>query len=56
MADNNNASTMMVALIAILVIIAIGFIVLRVLPGAGDGASDIDVDVPTPNIETGAGE
>lgn len=55
MADNNNASTMMVALIAILVIIAIGFIVLRVLPGA-DGGSDINVDVPTPNIETGAGE
>lgn len=47
---------MMVALIAILVIIAIGFIVLQVLPGAGNGADNVNIDVPTPNFETGAGE
>lgn len=44
MADNNNASTVMVALVAILVIIAIGFIVLQVLPAQDDG-NDIEVDL-----------
>jgi len=47
MSDNNNASTMMVALIAIVVIIAIGFIVLRIVPGAEpDGTTDINVEIP----------
>jgi hypothetical protein len=50
MSENNSASTMMVAIVAILVIIAIGFIVLRVIPGAGDtGGSDINVEVPDLN-------
>jgi len=41
--DNSNASTMMVALIAILVIVAVGFIVLRVMPGAdNDGGVQLD--------------
>lgn len=51
MANDNNASTMMVALIAILVILAIGFIVLRVLPAADDGADTVNIE--TPDLETG---
>lgn len=39
----------MVALVAIIVIIALGFVLLRVIPGTGDtggGDSDINVDLP----------
>jgi hypothetical protein len=55
MAENNGASTAIVALIAILVIIAIGFVVMRVIPGMGDGgASDVNVEIPTPDL--GGGE
>lgn len=51
MADNDNSSTVMVALIAILVIIAIGFLAMRVLPGmTDDGTTDINVEVPTPDV------
>lgn len=51
MADNDNSSTVMVALIAILVIIAIGFLAMRVLPGMTDnGTTDINVEVPTPDV------
>lgn len=53
MTDNNNASTVIVALVAILVIVAVGFIVLRVLPGAGD-LNDDDINIEVPNLETGS--
>ena len=58
MADTHDsgASTMMVALIAILVIIAVGFIALQVLPAANDGVgSDIDADIDIPVMEDGTG-
>lgn len=52
MADNNSSSTVIVALVAILVIIAVGFIILRVLPGAGD-LNDDDINIEVPDLETG---
>lgn len=43
---------MIVALVAILVIVALGFIMLRVIPGSDDTGSTIDVDLG----DTGGGE
>lgn len=43
----------MVALIAILVIIAVGFIALQVLPSANDVGSDIDADIDVPVMDDG---
>ncbi|UPA22013.1 hypothetical protein K8942_03010 [Candidatus Peribacteria bacterium] len=57
MAENeSSSSTMIVALVAILVIVALGFLLYKQLPNAGAPASnsgiDVDVDLPggnTPN-------
>ena len=57
MAENDSSSTMIVAIIAILVIVALGFILFRVLPGTnGGGASDINVEVPLPDGTSGGGQ
>lgn len=55
MADTRDTgtSTLMVALIAILVIIAVGFIALQVLPSANDVGSDIDADIDVPVMDDG---
>lgn len=47
--SDNNSSTMMVALVAIIVIIALGFVLLRVIPGTEDTGSDSNINVDLPD-------
>lgn len=54
MADSDSGSSMMVALVAIVVIIALGFIVLQVIPGNNTGGNgQINVDLPSATGGTG---
>ncbi len=53
MSDEGSSSTMMVALIAIVVIIAIGFIVLQVVPGMNDNGGGADINVEVPDVTPG---
>lgn len=57
MAENDSsASTMIVALVAILVIIALGFILYRSLPGMTNNGTDINVTIPEGTTAGGAAE
>lgn len=49
MEDNSGSSTMIVALIAILVIVVVGFVAIRMFPSmmGTDNGSSINVELPT---------
>lgn len=46
MADNDSGSSVIVAIVAIIVIVAVGFIALRMFPMNGNGG-EINVELPS---------